>query len=81
MAYQDWKHHEIQNFIVVETKKSGKNSSFEISATVKVATKLKVDKNGVAIELGPEISATAKWTVTRESEISKYEIFKEPIFP
>lgn len=76
----NWSHEQISKFIVVETDDSKKSTEFKISGTVKIASKLKVDKNGVAIELGPEASIGAEWTIKRDNEVRKFEANRRQFF-
>ncbi|WP_289030089.1 hypothetical protein [uncultured Algoriphagus sp.] len=76
----DWSHEQISKFIVVETDDSDRSTEFKITGTVKIASKLKVDKNGVAVELGPEASIGAEWTIKRDNEIRKFEYNRRQFF-
>lgn len=77
---QNWSHEQKSKFIVVETDNSKKSTEFKISGTVKMAAKLKVDKNGVAIELGPEASIGAEWTIKRDNEIRDFQYDRRQFF-
>lgn len=77
---QNWSNEQISKFIVVETDDSSKSTELKLTGTVKIAAKVKVDKNGVALELGPEASIGAELTIKRDSEFRKFEYNRRQFF-
>jgi hypothetical protein len=67
---ENWGPNQLEKFFIAETIISDKTISTEINASIKFATKVKVDEKGVALELGPEFSVGAKFTINRNNEYS-----------
>lgn len=76
----NWQIHKPQRVLVIESVDTTSDRKVEVNATAKYASKVKVDKNGITTEIGPEVSVGVKYTLTRKSEFTSIEMDRNQFF-
>lgn len=76
----NWQIHKPQRVLVIESVNTTSDRKVEVNATAKYASKVKVDKNGITTEIGPEVSVGVKYTLTRKGEFTSIEMDRKQFF-
>ena len=77
---QNWETNQIQKLLVFKSVNTTRSTETTFSAGVKHAAKIKVDSKGLALELGPEFSASVSVKVKREDEYTRMTYYRNQFF-